>query len=41
MVVRITVHLGECPPVDKVVGKHGAHGRGTLISAIAAGQMES
>jgi len=40
MVVCITMHLGECPPADKVVGcKHGAHGRDTSISAII-GQMK-
>jgi len=23
MVIRIVVHLGECPPSDEIVGKHG------------------
>jgi len=43
MVVGITMHLGEYSPGDKVVVvgcKYGAHGRDTLITAIA-GQMKS
>ena len=43
MVVRITMHLGEHSPADKVVGmgcEHGAHGRDTSIFAIT-GQIEA
>jgi hypothetical protein len=41
--MRITMHLREYTPADKVVVvrcEHGAHGRDASISAIA-GQMES
>ena len=38
MVVRITVHLGECSPADTVVRcEHGAH----IFFIALSGQIES